>query len=159
MTCPAKICENGSGSDVTCDSFRTRTSQPSSVSFVKKMDSGTCAAPDGSIKTWSLSPQLATLIVSIIGFGPIIIFLLGPKLVFLIGGWVGNYLKRQTANRRKEILELKEAEEERWRSVNKKEREESSEEWEKVEDRSDGSAVGVKTQGFDGVIGFFHPFW
>lgn len=134
------------------------SSRPSLHSFCK-MDSGTCAAPDGSTKVWSISPRLATLIVSVIGFGPLLAYLLIPKLLFLLGGWTGNRLKGRTADRRKQILELREVEEDEWRRVNGKKGKRESEDWEKVDGPTAGGVVEGKLQDFDGVIGFFHPFW
>jgi hypothetical protein len=123
------------------------------------MEGGTCAAPDGSAKSWSLSPRTATIAVSILGFTPILLYLLVPKLVFWIGGWFGHRLKRQTEGRRKQILQSKEADEKKWWDKLKTGGEGTAEDWERFQQKTEEMFVEQKSPEFGGVIGFFHPFW
>ena len=100
----------------------------------------------------------------VLGFTPMAVVLLGPKLFFWIGNWVGYYLRKKTAGMKAQILELTTAEEREWEETNRKEKEKrrDSDEWENVE----GYAVGTMGkngenggQEWNGIVGFFHPFW
>jgi alpha-1,2-mannosyltransferase len=95
---------------------------------------------------------------------PLATFVLFPLLWRALGSSLGWYLRRRTDGRRCHILELVEAdekkyEEERQRNTANGEGEDSG--WEKV----DAYGVGTATNGgkggddWDGIVGFFHPFW
>lgn len=127
------------------------------------MEGNTCAAPDGN-SVWTLgmsSKNFALVVISILGFLPLGTILLGPKLVFSIGGWLGGYLRKKTEGRRGQILELVEKDELAWVEGNKKGERRDSDEWENVEGLAGGKGgKGVKIGSeFDGVVAFFHPFW
>jgi alpha-1,2-mannosyltransferase len=119
-----------------------------------------CTAPDGSSASFlSLTPTRIVWLVTILGFTPITIILLGPRLIFWFGGILGFYLKKKTAGRKAQILEVVESEEEAWLKEGKGRRD--SEEWETVDAYTIGTA-GNGEQGekeWDGIVGFFHPFW
>lgn len=127
--------------------------------------SESCRAPDGSTMwTFGLASNkwLTISLVALIGFTPLAMVLLLPKLVMAVGGMLGYYLRKKTAGRRAQILELVEADEKAARKAGGGTRRDSeSDGWEKV----DGTAVASANNGdkaaedFDGIIGFFHPFW
>jgi alpha-1,2-mannosyltransferase len=126
----------------------------------------TCRAPDGSeVYSFGMTKGTTILIALILGFLPITVILLGPKLFFWLGNSAGYYLRKKTAGRKAQILELTKNEEEEWEKSGKgkgkgKERRDSDE-WESV----DAYAVGTAKNGekgeqeWDGIVGFFHPFW
>jgi alpha-1,2-mannosyltransferase len=104
------------------------------------------------------SPTITIIIVSILGFLPLAVILFGPKLVFWVGGWLGYYLRKKTAGRKIQILELVERDEEVWLREREKEGRRNSDEWESVEGYVTGSVRDGERE-FDGIVGFFHPFW
>lgn len=124
-------------------------------------DSETCAAPDGSTNwTFRLGSKAAmpfiTLLIACLPFAS---YLVVPKLVRYIGGIFGFYLRKKTAGRRAQILELVEADEKEF-LVNGGERR-NSDDWENVEGYAAATA-GKEEKGksdWDGIVGFFHPFW
>ena len=131
------------------------------------MEEETCMAPDGKpMLTFGLSSKTLSIVaVSFFGFLPlagILVMMLGPKLVFWVGGWVGTYLRTKTEGRKVQILELVENDEEAWvRDAKKEGGRRDSDEWESVEGYA-GASVGNGEKGgeeFDGIVGFFHPFW
>lgn len=87
------------------------------------------------------------------------LMILGPKLLFRVGSTFGYYLRKKTAGRKAQILELVEAEEKEFQEEGGEPRD--SDEWENVEAYAVGSAKnGEKAdKEWDGVVGFFHPFW
>ena len=120
----------------------------------------TCKAPDGSdMWTFGMDSKLVVMtVISIIAFTPITIILLGPKLVFYVGGIFGHYLKRKTAGRKAQMLELVEADEKEYAAEGERR---DSDEWESVEAYATGTAKnGEKAdKEWDGIVGFLHPFW
>jgi len=124
----------------------------------------TCRAPDGSeMWTFGISSKAKGLfIIGILGCLPMIVVLLGPKLLFWVGGMAAKYLKKKTEGRKGQILELTEKEEKEWvekEGVEGQRRD--SDEWENVDAYAVGSAKnGEKGEReWDGIVGFFHPFW
>jgi len=119
-----------------------------------------CKAPDGSVP-WGagMSKWTAMAIVSILGFLPLTVLFLGPKLVLYVGGTFGYYLRKKTAGRKAQILDLVESEEKDYAANAKNRRD--SDDWENVESYATGTANnGEKAdREWDGIVGFFHPFW
>jgi len=78
---------------------------------------------------------------------PLTIVLLGPKVISRIGSAFGYYLRKKTAGSRAQILELVEAEGKGFQQ--------------EVETDTVGSAQngGKADKEWDGIVGFFHPFW
>lgn len=74
---------------------------------------------------------------------------------------VGWSLRRKTQGRRELILSRVRIEEEEWLSRQKNSQKAEDEDWEKVEGYSAGTAPNGGSAGADweGVVGFFHPFW
>lgn len=141
-----------------------RSPQPPFFDFdtIAKM-AETCSAPDGSKKWLTITPGQSIFIVSILGFLPLFVLLAGPKLVFWAGGLMGGYLRKKTAGRKAQILELVENEQREWEEKGGKEKERrDSDEWETVDSYAAGTAKnGEKAVDaeWDGIVGFFHPFW
>jgi alpha-1,2-mannosyltransferase len=104
---------------------------------------------------------LAVLGVSIVAFTPVAWFFLIPSVWRAFGSLLGWYLRRKTEGRRARILEVMNDDIKGWQIRNPEQKESDDEDWEKLS----GHAVGSSTNGekadknFDGVIGFFHPFW
>lgn len=120
-----------------------------------------CLAPDGSeVWTFGMNNLPRTIIITLtLGCIPLAIVLLGPKLVFYLGGIAGSYLRKKTAGRKAQILELTEKDQAEWEEDRKDRR--NSDDWESV----DAYAVGTAKNGekgeeeWDGIVGFLHPFW
>lgn len=95
----------------------------------------------------------------VLGFGPLIVVLGVPRVVGAVGRSLGYYLRKKTAGRKAQILEKVEADEKEW--VAKAEGRRDSDEWENVEAYATGTAKnGDKgDKEWDGIVGFFHPFW
>ncbi|EPE36569.1 UDP-Glycosyltransferase/glycogen phosphorylase [Glarea lozoyensis ATCC 20868] len=118
-----------------------------------------CTTPDGA-SMWTLglgSKWFSIISVSILGFFPLVLILLGPKLVFYLGSIVGYYLRKKTAGRRAQILDLVETEEKEYLAGLKERRD--SDEWENVQsDLADEKGGAAPDRDWDGIVGFFHPF-
>jgi alpha-1,2-mannosyltransferase len=120
----------------------------------------TCRTPDGDdVWTFSLTPNNVIIVVSILGFLPLATIMLGPKLVFYVGGTLGYYLRKKTAGRKAHILELVATEEKEYAAEGENRRD--SDDWENVDAYATGTAKnGEKAdREWDGIVGFFHPFW
>ena len=72
-----------------------------------------CRAPDGTpMWTFGLTNQAKTMLwLLLIASVPLTSMLLGPKVVFKVGSTFGYYLRKKTAGRKAQILELVEADE------------------------------------------------
>ncbi|CZT44837.1 related to ALG11 protein [Rhynchosporium secalis] len=120
-----------------------------------------CSAPSGS--KFGITPGQSIFIVSVLGFLPLLVYLLGPKLVFRVGGSLGHYLRKKTAGRRAQILGLVQKDQKEWeQKIASGIERRDSDGWETV----DSYAVGTAKNGqkiphdadWDGIVGFFHPF-
>lgn len=123
----------------------------------------TCTAPDGSdMYTFGLTPTRVVILTLILGFTPLTVILGGPKLIRYLGQLVGNYVRRKTAGRRTQITELVEVERKAFLEAHKGARRDSDE-WENVEAYAAGTAKngegGKGDEEWNGIVGFFHPFW
>lgn len=88
--------------------------------------------------------------------------LLFPLIWRAVGAFLGWYLRKKTDGRRCHILELVEADEKRYREESRSSTSSGEDGgWEKVDTDSVGAAGnGDKCDdSFDGIVGFFHPFW
>jgi alpha-1,2-mannosyltransferase len=120
-----------------------------------------CMAPDGKPQwTFGLNNLPRTIFWALlIGFMPLTTVLVGPKIIFWLGGMAGSYLRKKTAGRKAQILGLTEKDQAEWEEEGKDRRD--SDDWENV----DAYAVGTANNGekgeeeWDGIVGFFHPFW
>jgi alpha-1,2-mannosyltransferase len=100
------------------------------------------------------------LLVSVICTLPLLIILLGPRIIASASRTVGWYLRRKTAGRRAQIFEHIEGEEKEL-AEDQSVRRDSDEEWENVESYAAGTAKNAEKadKEWDGIVGFFHPFW
>lgn len=95
--------------------------------------------------------------------------LLALGLALLVGKWllrslgiaIGWYLKRKTSARRRSILLQVQLEEESFQTQERYAARSDDEDWERVESYKAGTASngGRAYKDWEGVIGFFHPFW
>jgi alpha-1,2-mannosyltransferase len=120
-----------------------------------------CRAPDGSeVWTFGLNNLPRTIIITLtLACIPLFSVLLGPKLIFWVGGIAGRYLRTKTAGRKAQILELTEKDQVEWEEDGKDRR--NSDEWENVDSYALGTAKNGEKgeEEWDGVVGFLHPFW
>lgn len=108
---------------------------------------------------------LTSSVVPLICLAPLLTFLVLPLFWRALGALLGWYLRRKTDGRRCHILEVVEADEQKYReerpSSTSSEGVEEDGGWEKV----DAHVVGTARNGdrgdddWDGIVGFFHPFW
>lgn len=120
----------------------------------------TCRTPDGKeVWTFGMTPTTMIMLVSILASLPLATIILGPKLVFYVGGTLGYYLRKKTAGRKAQILELVESEEKEYSAETENRR--NSDDWESVEAYATGTAKNGEAadREWDGIVGFFHPFW
>lgn len=84
--------------------------------------------------------------------------IIGKWLVRSVGTTFGWYLRRKTAARRHAILSQVRSEETDYQSQEKKS---DDGDWEKLESHAVGSSPngGQADDEWEGIIGFFHPFW
>ena len=115
--------------------------------------------PPGDSGTWTFGSMWVTILITLLVASiPMVAISFGPKLFFKLGSAVGYYLKKKTAGRRAQILDLVDADEKEFKA---KRGRRASDEWENVD-----SYVGETTKNkakedanWDGIVGFFHPFW
>lgn len=122
-------------------------------------DAGQCRAPDGTPQWRIASPSKTVLIVLILACTPITVMLLGPKILFYVGRTLGFYLRKKTAGRKEQILQVTADEEKEFLAKGGDKR--NSDDWETVETSAVGTAKnGEKAEPeWNGFVGFFHPFW
>lgn len=105
-----------------------------------------------------LIPESSTIIVALLVILlPLAVLFVGPRVIYSIGQAVGNIYKSRTARRRAQLLEVCRQEEIKFASQSPRR---DSDEWEKV-DSDTGTVLDSKHKGRDwnGIVGFFHPFW
>lgn len=95
----------------------------------------------------------ATLIVA---FAPLLLVFAVPRIVQLVGIAVGWTLKRKTDGRRGLLISLMDGENKKPAEKNLETKSTSSGEWQAAQE---ADAETDKPRGFDGIVGFFHPFW
>lgn len=124
-----------------------------------------CIAPDGQRPfSFGLEPRTLAFVATTLACTPFALIILGPFLVGLVGRCIGWVLLKKTEGRRSLLVGL-------MNDDNKKSAEQStentsaasssSEEWEKVQSPDTKATTTEKSsqQDWDGIIGFFHPFW
>lgn len=124
----------------------------------------TCKAPGGeemfTINFFGLgSKRSAILLALVIGVTPLFVLLVGPKLFGYLGRSLGSSLEKKASTRKDEILKKVEEDERAFTATSEKRR--NSDDWENVESYATGSAKnGDKAEEeWQGIVGFFHPFW
>jgi len=129
------------------------------------MDAGTCGAPSWRDSIWSscrngFARPLATLAISLLGAAVLAVILL-PYLWSSTGSALGWHLRRKTAGRRAQLLELMNQEEKEYQGNKRARTDGSDDDWETVDSLAAPSiGNGEKApREWDGIVGFFHPFW
>ena len=115
--------------------------------------------PPGGSGTWTFGSIWITILITlIVAIFPIAAISFGPTLFFKVGSTFGYYLRKKTAGRRAQILELVEAEEKEFLIKGGRR---ASDDWENVDSYAAGTAKngGKADADWDGIVGFFHPFW
>ncbi len=84
-----------------------------------------------------------------------------PFIVHYIGQTIGWYLRRRTSARRDLIFARVKVEEDDYKSKKRRSPKYEDEDWERVESYTAGIAKnGEKANDdWEGMVGFFHPFW
>ena len=80
----------------------------------------TCKSPDGYL--FGITKGRTILLTLILGCLPLTVVLLAPKLFFWLGNSAGYYLRKKTAGRKAQILELTKTEEAEWEKNGKGQR-------------------------------------
>ena len=103
-------------------------------------------------------PSLSLLVLSVL-VALCSTFVIAPFVIRLVCLAVGRQLRRSTEDRRSLIYQRVHAEESTY--VAKKKADNGDDGWEKIESYATGSAKnGDRAEkDWDGVVGFFHPFW
>lgn len=97
----------------------------------------------------------ATLIAAV----PLLVYLLLPVLLRTLGSVAGSYLRKKTEGRRTQLLELMASDEKAFtKSKQASRRSSDSNDWENLDAGSD-KVEGAPAKDWEGVVGFFHPFW
>lgn len=112
--------------------------------------------------TKSLLFLLKAIITTLVLFAPFVIAVLGPRLIKTIGQSLGWTLKKKTDGRRAHLINLMDEENKKSKEKDLKSRSSSSSgEWQKVQQTDLGATNGAEKadQEWDGIAGFFHPFW
>lgn len=89
------------------------------------------------------------------------ILIAAPFVIRFVGQTIGWYLHRKTSSRRELIIARVKVEEDEYRAKERKSPKSEDEEWERIESHGARTPkTGDKANAeWDGVIGFFHPFW
>ncbi len=131
----------------------------------------TCSAPGAS----TCSPPtsffsfvdgrlLSHVVVPLLCLAPLATFILTPLLWRALGAALGWYLRNKTDGRRCHILELVAADEKKYREERNStdgDGDSGEDGWEQVDAHTTGSSKnGARADAdWDGIVGFFHPFW
>lgn len=114
-----------------------------------------------SITPQYLQDRPLVLVTAVVASIPILLVVGGPFLWYYLGKFLGFLLKKKTGGRRSLIVSVMNEENEKYWQEHAESKSNSSGEWEKVPAAKD--AVTDKTEDknkdWDGIVGFFHPFW
>ncbi|RFU23901.1 hypothetical protein B7463_g12435, partial [Scytalidium lignicola] len=124
----------------------------------------TCKAPGVNddmitLNFFGLGSKWSAIIFTLIlGFTPLFLLLVGPKLFGYVGRRIGSSLRRKSAARKTQILQK--VEEDEKTSAAKSENRRNSDDWENVEAYTTGTAKNGDRaeEEWNGIVGFFHPF-
>lgn len=104
---------------------------------------------------------LAVLGISIAAAAPFAWIILFPFIWRAVGSALGWYLRKKTEGRRALILKVMNEDVKNYRQKSPEHKESDDEDWEKL----GASGIGSSKNGdkadkeWDGIVGFFHPFW
>lgn len=108
-------------------------------------EAATCSQPSSS---WGLNSSSMALFATILVTSPLFLLLIVP----LIGSGIGWLLRRKTDGRRIHLINLMEEEHRKYLHQHKDS--DST-----TRDKLDANGELQATQDWQGVVGFFHPFW
>lgn len=121
--------------------------------------SSRCDASGGSTGSWTYG-------VAAFGTALALFAVMLPYIWRLAGSTLGLYLRKRTQSQRQFLLDTMAADEKRFQEQKKqqqtaKKNDSSDDDWENVEAEAAASAGnGEKgASDWDGIVGFFHPFW
>jgi alpha-1,2-mannosyltransferase len=127
------------------------------------MDSGSCSASsrcDASSSSSNSTYAVAAFFTAVVLTGALL-----PYIWRLAGSTLGWYLRQRTESQRQYLLETMAADEKRFQEQKKQQQQQttkkndsSDDDWENVEAEAVASA-GNGEKDWDGIVGFFHPFW
>lgn len=121
-------------------------------------DAHTAVPEDRTSSTISWVLKLtATLVVA---FAPFLLVFVGPRVVRAVGLSLGWTLKKKTDGRRSLLVSLMDGENNNSSEKNLETKSTSSGGWQAVQETDVGAGEGdMATKDWDGIVGFFHPFW
>lgn len=92
---------------------------------------------------------------------PLVGFFVAPTIWRAVGWVLGCYLRKKTEGRRVCIVEAMEADQKAFALKSSSKKTGDDEEWENIESATTGSSKngGKGEKEWDGIVGFFHPFW
>ena len=104
------------------------------------------------------------IVVPLLCLAPLATLVLVPLLWRALGAALGWYLRKKTDGRRCHILDLVAADEKKYREEGRNSPGGDSGEdagWERVDAHTTGTSKngGRADDDWDGIVGFFHPFW
>jgi hypothetical protein len=121
----------------------------------------TCAVSPGP-RLFSCGFKPGNITMAMLAFVPLAAVIALPLLLRLVGFILGWYLRKKTDGRRSHIIELTRTDQKKFLKTQRqiKESIQDEEDWEKVEAYGESSGNGEKGgKEWDGIVGFFHPFW
>lgn len=113
------------------------------------------------------NPIYRYALLHLVLLAPLVLYVY-PLLWRTAGSLLGWYLRKKTEGRRCHILELVESDEKEYRENRSNRTRTSGDngedgEWEKVDTYTTGTSKngdkGGSDDDWDGIVGFFHPFW
>lgn len=105
---------------------------------------------------------LKAIITTIVLCSPFIVAVIVPRLIAAIGRSLGWTLRKKTDGRRSHLIDLMDGENKRTSEKDFESKSSSSSgEWQKVQETDLGATNGAEKadKEWDGIVGFFHPFW
>ena len=122
-----------------------------------------CAGPScGPSFPFNLSLRGLAWLITFVAILPLTLLFLGPILLTFVGRCIGFGLMRKTEGRRSHLQALMNEDDRRYwasRSESKDAGSGPTTDGLHAEDLSPVNKVGKGRQDWDGIVGFFHPFW
>jgi len=107
--------------------------------------------------------MLTLFVMPLLAITPLATLVIFPVLWRTLGSALGWYLRKKTDGRRCHVLDLVEKDEEQYRKQGGGQKSSSDEDggWETVDSYALGTSCngGKGEKDWDGIVGFFHPFW
>lgn len=121
------------------------------------MAADTCTAPDGTKPfSFGLEPRTLAFVVVLISSTPFLVVFVLPRILARIGLALGWTLRKRTDGRRALLLSLMQEDDSKFRNGAKGDTE-------KNQSQNAGagalSGIDIQQKDWDGIVGFFHPFW